>query len=403
MPFQTGKGVRVSAKVESAFNTAPGDTGAFQLRLTDSPGMNLTKAVINSAEVRSDGLSTIGRHGSRSAPGTYNGELSVGTFDTFLEAVMRSTWVAADAAITVDNGAAFTSFEVTDASTIVLAGTGSFLTEGYRRGDVLRFSNMSTAANNGINLRVRTVAANTITVVGSPLTAQGADTAATLTILKKLRNPTTPTKRTFYVEEYFQDIDQSQVFGGCRVVSMTISGTPDGMATVSFGLLGASMDALATGASPYYTSPSLTTSAPLVFADAKISVAGVDITTATSFELTYTIAASTQPVIGADISPDVFDNDATLSGSLTVVREDLDNVDAFNDETEIELHILLEEPEAAPADCIGIYIPLVKFNDASASKGGDGAMLETIPFMAGVKPTTTGYDATLLTISTSAA
>lgn len=398
MAFQTGKGVRVSAKVEGTFNTAPGDTGATQLRLTDSPGMSLTKAVINSAEVRSDGLSTIGRHGSRSAPGTYNGEISVGTFDMFLEAAMRSTWVAA-VAITQ---AAMTS--ITTTTSTIVAAAGSWITQGVRIGDIVRLTGHSTTANNDINLRVTAVTASTITVAGTPLVLNAsADTTFTLTILKKLRNPTTPTKRTFWVEEYFQDIDQSQVFGGCRVVSMTISGTPDGMASISFGLLGASSDTLATGASPYYTSPSLTTSNPLVFADAKIYVNGADVTTATAFELTYSIAASTQPVIGADTSPDVFDNDATLSGSITLIREDLDNFDVFNNETEVSLSVLLEEPEAAPADCIGIFVPLVKFNDASASKGGDGAMLETIPFMAGIKPTTTGFDSTLLTISTSAA
>lgn len=397
MAFQTGKGVRVSAKVEATYNTAPTASAATQLRLTDSPGMNLTKAVINSAEVRSDGLSTIGRHGSRSAPGTYNGELSVGTFDMFLEAAMRGTWVAAS----VITQATMTS--ITTTTSTIVAGAGSWITQGVKVGDVVRLTNHATTANNNLNLRVRSLTASTITVIGTPLTLNAsADTSFELTILRKLRNPVTPTKRTFWVEEYFQDIDQSQVFGGCRVVSMTISGTPDGMASVSFGLLGASSDTLTTAASPYYTSPTLTTSNPLVFADAKISVAGTDITSATAFELTYSIAASTQPVIGADVSPDVFDNDATLSGSLTVVRDDLDNFDAFNDETEIELHILLEEPEAAPSDCIAIFVPLVKFNDASASKGGDGAMLETIPWMAGIKPTTTGYDSTLLTISTSA-
>jgi hypothetical protein len=399
MPFQTGKGVRVSAKVESAFNTAPGATGATQLRLTDSPGMNLTKAVITSAEIRSDALSTIGRHGSRSAPGTYNAEMSVGSHDLFIEAVMRSTWVAA----TAITQAAMTSITTPTTSTIV-AAAGSWITQGVRVGDVIRITNQD-AGNNNRNLRVRSVSALTITVVGTPLTVNATpDTSFEVTILKKLRNPVTPTKRTFWIEEYFQDIDRSQVYGGCRVVSMTISGTPDGMASISFGLLGASSDTLTTGASPYYTSPALTTTGPLVFADAKIAIGGVDITSATSFELTYTIAAATQPVVGSPVSPDVFDNDATVSGSLTVVRDDLANADAFRNETENEVHILLEEPGATlPKGCMSVFVPLIKFNDASASKGGDGAMLETIPFMAGIKPTTTGYDSTLLTICTSAA
>lgn len=406
MAYQRGKDKIVAFKVEAAFNTAPGTGSAEQLRLKASPGMGLTKALINSEEVRSDGQSSIARHGSRQATGSYNVELSVDTFDTILEAAMRSTWTAA-VPITVNNGAALTSFQITGTNEITFVGTTTLLASGLRVGDVCRFTNMSTSANNSINLTIATINAAGLvaTVVGTPLTIQGADTAATLTILRKLTAPATPTRRTFYVDEYDISTDLSTVFGGCRFVGLSIRGTPDGMAEATVTLLGASMTALATGSSPYYVAPTLTTTIPLTFADAVVAYNGASVATCTAFEFNYQVAAATQPVIGASVTPDVFDNDATLTGSLSFVREDLTRLTQFVNETELSCHILLVEPESEPKDCLSVFVPYLKLTGESSEIGGDGALVETLPWTAGVKPgvpATTGYDASLFTACTSA-
>jgi hypothetical protein len=401
MPFQSGKGVLVAAKVESAFNTAPGATGATVLRLTGG-GLTLRKQQILSNEIRADGQTAIPRHGSRNVEGNYACELSVGGFDMLLEAVMRSTWVAAQT-ITFDGGGALTSLEVLTTSTLQYAGSTGPVGSGLRNGDVFRLASMSNAANNGKNFRVKAISGNVVTVHGTPLTVQAADTACTLTIAKKLKRATVPTKRTFYIDEYNQDIDLSEVFGGCRFTSVKINGTPDGMATGEFGVLGASSTGLASGQSPYFTSPTLPTGQPLVFADALIALGGSDVVVATSFELNLAITAKTEPVVGSSISPDVFDNDARLSGSLTLLRQDLVNLQRYADETDLELHILLSEPEAEPKDHLSIFVPRLKFMGLDKPIGGDGGMIETVQWGAGMKEGVTGYDDTMLSISTSAA
>ena len=405
MASQTGKNVVIAAKVEATFNTAPSAGSATQLRFNPSQGMSLTKALINSGEVRSDLLTSIARHGSRQASGSYTAELSNGSFDMLFEAVMRSTWVAATV-ITVDNTAPNTSFTVDTSSQFTYIGTTTLLTKGLRAGDVCRFANMSTAANNAVNVRIKSISASglVVTTYGTPLTTQGADSAATLTIMKKVKNGATATKRTFYIDEYNQDIDLSEVYGGCRFISMKVSGSPDGMAMVEFGVLGASGAPLASGASPYFTSPTQFTSIPLVFADATVSYNGADIAIATAFELNYVIAAATQPIIGSSITPDVFDNAASLSGSISIVRQDLAALTALSAETELAINIMLVEPEAEPKDCINFYIPRVKLTAVSGSLGGDGALVDQLPWTAGVPlAATTDTDASLLTISTSAA
>lgn len=399
MAYQSGKNVVVGYKVESAFNTAPGTGSATQLRLNDGAGgMGLTRALIPSNEIRSDGLQLMPRLGSREARGTYNCPLAVGAHDTWLEAILRSTWAAA---VAITN-ATMTSITTPTTSTIV-AAAGSWLTQGVRVGDVVTLTGHATVANNNLRLRVKAVTASTITVHGTPLTVDAvADATFTLTILKKLKNATTPTKRSFYIDEFRQDIDTSHAFGGCKIIGMKIVGQPDGSASIEFTVLGASQAVLSGASAPYFIAPTLSVSPRLVFTDAVLSWNGSDIAVVTAFELNYQINASAQPVIGSTITPDIFDNDAVLSGSISFISQDGTNVTAFLNETEVEFHALLLEPEADPKDCLSVFVPRVKAASVGDDLGGDGAMIEQVNFVTGKKESTTSYDDTVLTLCTSA-
>jgi len=402
MANQTGKGLIIAFKVEATLNTAPGASSAEVLRLTASPGLKLSKALIQSQEIRPDGLTALARHGSRRVEGSYGGELSVGSFDTILEAVVRTTAVTAVAVTEATASLASITFGTnTVDATSTSAGSG-FLEAGIRVGDVLRVTGTG-GANDSLNAQVQAVATHTVTVGASSFTVDAsAATSFVLTIGKKLKNATTPTRRSFYVDEYHQDIDLSEVFGGVRWTGFQLQGTPDGMAQLTLSALGMSATALATGTSPYYTTPTEYTSLPLVFADAVLTVGGVAVSVATGFSLNYQLTANTLPVIGSSITPDVFDNEARLDGSLTVLRQDLDELTNFINETELELTILLQEPGSAPKAYIGLFVPRLVLTDNDAQLGSDGGMVETIPWTAGVKASATGYDAGLLTITTSA-
>jgi hypothetical protein len=232
------------------------------------------------------------------------------------------------------------------------------------------------------------------------LTAEAtAVTTFTITPARRLYNATTPTRRSFHLEQYYTDIDQSLVFGGNRVTGFTLRGSPDGMAGIEIRMAGVSQDEKATGDSPLFTDPTTYSTEPLVFVDAKIAKGGTDIATATSFELVYEIGGATLPVIGSTVSPDVFDNEAVVNGSLSLLRQDLTALTALDAETEYEFHILLEEPSGTPPKAFSLFIPRAKFTGVTAALGQDGAMIETIPFMVGLKSSATGYEQTMLKIS----
>lgn len=402
MPGQLGADILIAAKPEVTFNTAPGASGATQLRWIDSPGLNLTMTEIKSAERRGDLLDTLSRMGSRHVAGSFRSEMIVGAHDLWYEAIWRATFVAA---VTITEATAGLTSITTTTSTIV-AAAGSWITAGVRVGDVIRLTGHSTPGNNSKNLRVKGVSALTITLYGTPLTADAvADTAFTITIGKKLSNPTVPVRRSFYVEQYYRTIDQSAVYGGVRYTGMSITGAPNQMAQVDFSAMGASLSVLDTAASPYYSSPTLPTGGALVFSDASIAFGGSDVVNLTNLSLNLQIAASTLDVIGSTTTPDVYDNKMTLTGSISAARQDLARLLAYQNETALELHAMLVEPESEPKDYIALFIPNLRLTGNPADLGGDGAMIEQLPFTCGVKEgaAATGYDTTLINFLTSAA
>lgn len=395
--FQNSANILVALKRESTVGVAAGATGGTQMRVLSSPGLALKRAQIQSAEKRSDMLKSMARLGGKSVSGSYNAELSIGgATDIMAEAIMRSTW---SAALTM-TAASMTSFTTTT-STIV-ATAGSFLTNGIKVGDVVTLASTATAANNGINLRVVTVTATTITVAGTPLTAAGADATGSLTRLKKVINGATPTRYSHTIEQYYTDIDQSEQFLGCRLTGFKLSFKPGQMATITPTFMGLDRVLLSTAASPYFTSPALTTGLDLIADDSAIRFNGADVTSFTGFDLSFDITAKNEPVIGSFVSPDVFDNDLTVTGSITGIRSDFANLTLFDAETEFDMSILLQEPTGSPKAAFAIYLSRAKIGDVSAPILGDGAMVETRSLLVGPKVADSSHDAGYCSFSSSA-
>jgi hypothetical protein len=400
MAFQTGRNVLVAYKAETTFNTPPSAGSGFRFRPNAGGGLKLSRAMIQPNEIRSDGMTSMGRYGSKAVTGSYTGDLSVGTFDTLIEAAMRGTWQAA----VVLSQATGTSVTATAGppGTIVRAA-GSWITDGVRVGDVGRLNATGgPAGNNNRNLRVVGVTALTLTVAETLTVDATPRTTYTFTIAKKIVQPSAPVRRSFTFEEYDQDIDQTEQYTGVRISSMRIVGAPDGMATIEFGGVGADMNPLATGSSPFYTTPTLATSIGLTITDATIRYAGADILSLTNFDLTYDLRAAGQAVAGSVVTPDVFDNPAQVSGSVSALRTDLTNVTRALAETELELNVVFVEPESEPKDFVAIWLPRIKIQVPDKGFGGDGAMIESMPFMVGPKEGVTGYDTTMLGVATSA-
>lgn len=209
------------------------------------------------------------------------------------------------------------------------------------------------------------------------------DNISLSTQVAKIETPAAPVYRSYTVEQRYIDIDQSETFLGTRVIGADFALEPNRMARVSWNMLGVDRNVKATGASPYYTTPTLTTGLPLIADDATITYAGSGITTLTGLNLSVATDAAAQPVIGSFVSPDIFMNMLRVSGDVMAIRQDLDALDDFDAETEFELRFSLSAPGAGAVLTFGAILPRVKIMDVDAPfSGGDAAMVETRQFWA---------------------
>lgn len=398
MANQLGKNIVVSYKVEVTTGVAVFGGSGKEFRKNSGSGLALTRTTINPNEVRSDGKMSMGRLGSRTVAGTLGADCSVSTFDDLFEGGIRSTWATATAITQATAG--LTS--ITTNATSIIASAGSWLTAGMRVGDVFVMTGHSTVANNSRNLRVTAVTTLTLSVAETLIADAGADSTFTLTRGKKLVQTTPLVRRSFTFDEYMVDLDQSKTSVGCRVKSIKFTGQPDGMALLEFGVTGINQTSNNTASSPTLTSPTLTSAIALAWLDATIRVAGSDRTNLTAFDFIFDNGAATLPVIGSTVSPDVFENPASITGTMSGTLQDFTDFDAFLGEAEFEFHGLLVAPQAEPKDYISLFLPRCKRTSYDIPQGTDGAMIVTANFVTGTKGVATGYDDTMISIVTSA-
>lgn len=395
MAYQSGRNIRVAFKEEPAFGVLPGDTGAQVFRI-NSGGLNLAKEPINSNELRADGMSTRGRHGSRSVTGSYVADLSVGTFDDLIEAVFRGTFGAALELTEAD----FTS--ITTTANAIIFASGSPVTLGLKIGDIIRLADHASAGNNSRNLRITGLDATTITVAETLTVNAVADTDVTISRPKTLVQGVTA--RSFTCEEFEADIDGTEIFTGCRVGSMQLQLQPNGMTTLTFGVVGQDMDALDGAEAPYFTGPTKTTSIGLTAVEAKIMLGGVDVLDVTAIDMTLQLNASGVPVVGSVLTPEVFTNSAQITLSVTALKKDIARVQQYLDEDELSLHLLFEENETGAADFCAFYLPNITLASASKSElGQDNGRTVTFTCLVGIDERGGAHPATMVGFQTSAA
>jgi hypothetical protein len=406
MPGNPKTNVSVRYKVESVYGTPVVGGSGEEFRIQPGQGLAMPRGLIEDPEVRSDGQRSMARLGMKSVTGTFPATLSLGTFNTLMAALFRNTFVATTVKFTCDGGAAHTSLATTVANTVTLAGTDNFITtHGIRVGDVIRLGAMGAGVDN-VNAIVATVAANVITVLGTPWTNITADSNATFTVMKKLTNGATLTRSSYTFEQYYIDLDESEQFAGCRVSSMKLSFQPNSVVNVEFGIVGQAEAILGTAAAPGLTTPTQYTSIGMIAVDSTISIAGAAIATVTGGELMFDLNVQGQPVVGSTLTPDVWEGPMKVTGSITAIRTALtaSHLARYLAETDnVELSLLFVEPDAAvPIDFIHVFIPRLKYLGDVGGLGGDGPIIETIPIYAAAKATTSGYDTATASISSSA-
>ncbi len=382
MTIQTGVGTLYTYKKQTVLGTGASSAGGQRLRRREG-SLDLVKDSYESQEKVSHYGVSDSRHGFERVSGRLSCELSPGTYYEFIAGLLRRDFTATTA---------MSSLSLTIAASgslwTITRGTGSFLTDGLKRGDVVRLTAGSfDAANLNKNLLVVELTATIATVMvvnGTALTAEGPIASATMSVPGKrtFRPMTGHTNDYFTIEQNFSEIDESEVFIDMRPSAFSFGGPNQGMDTIDWEFMGRSVNRLSGASAPYFTSPAAeTTTGVVVGATGAIVINGTPVATVTGVSMNVSGGVTMEAVRGSRQAPDVFRGRITISGQVIAFFESVSLRDIFYDETEASLILVQAAGNSAAADFMGFSMSRVKLNSATKDDPETGKH-QTLAFQA---------------------
>lgn len=371
---------QVAYKAETSFGVVPSATSAQALRRVQST-LDLTKETYQSNEIRRDFQLVDFRHGVRRVEGRISGELSPQTYKDLIQCALKRDFTAVTPATLVS-----VTIAGSGPSYTITRGLGSYITDGFKVGDVVRLSvgSPSLAANFGKNLLVVGLTTTVMTVItanGSSMTAEGPVAGTTITVVgKKTFIPQTAhTDKSFSIEHYYADLVQSEVFSGCKPTAIAIGLPPTGLATIDVDFMGQNVT---TASSQYFTNPTAATTTGLLAAvNGELRVGGQSVATLTGLTLNIASNYSGDPVVGSNTVPFMFAGRVIVTGQATAYFDSVALRDAFLNETEVEIIGVFTSNNDAASDFMSFVLPRVKIGGASKNDG-EGGLIQTLPFQA---------------------
>lgn len=370
-------------KAESTFGTAPGQSGGQLIRRVQS-NLSLSKDTYGSSEIRTDFQRSDFRHGVRRVQGQLSGELSAGTYKDFFASALKRDFTAGVSAATLGLTIAGTGPLYT-----VTRGSGSWLTDGFKVGDVIRLSVGSlNAANLNKNLQIMDVASATVISVrpvnGAAMVAEGPVAGCTAAVYgKKTYVPLTGhTDKSFAFEDWHTDLAQSELYLGCKIAKISLGLQPTGIITSAFDIIGQDLADTATKrggvatSAQYFTSPTaLTSSAVLAAVNGTLGSAGASIASLTGLSLDIMSPYAGNPVVGSNVVPFLFAGPVTVNGQFSAYFDGVTFRDAFINETELDLIGAFTADNTATAAFIAFALHRIKLTSATKSDAADGIVL----------------------------
>ena len=383
MALASGTRVQLIYAAETARGEIPSPMNSTIFRAT-SRNINPQINLLRSNEVRADRQRTTSRHGFNQIVGSPGFELSLASYDAWLEAAMSGTWATAP-----DTGSMNLSTLLFTPSTeqIFVRAAGDFgeAGDGFRVGMTVTTSGFATGANNGVGTITEILAAGLQMRVeknsGGNWGAIDADAAGCQIAAAGEVIDIGAVLRTFWVERGFLDVSQFQAFLGCAVNQMNMQIQPEQMVGGSFDVLGMSaggMLPVSLGGTP----AAAATNDPFSAFDGAVYEGGGESSVVTGLNFTLNNNRSLNAVVGSKFSPDVFEGTAEIGGELTVFFEDAVLYNKFFLETVSSLAVRLDDINGT--DFMVFGFPSIKYSAADMDPPQQGPVPITMPFEAQV-------------------
>jgi len=201
------------------------------------------------------------------------------------------------------------------------------------------------------------------------------------------------TLKSFTLEDYAADIDQSRLFTGMAVSQASFSIAPNQLVNVGFSFVGSDSSISATEK----TVDASTTAQPFDAYSGALTIgdnggALSAVTSVTSIDFTVNNSLAPTFVVGSDATPQLEYGRADIEGTITAYFEDATLINRFINETETALKVTVNDPTAANE--YGFFFPRIKINGADVPVQNEQSRLITIPFVS-LYDTTEGSNLTI--------
>lgn len=364
-----------------------------------------SSAITTNDEIASHMQDTGIAFGQKSANAKLEANLSPLSYKMLLSGLIRQ-----DFAATAD----VTGVSITIAGTgpyTLTRSAGSWLTDGIKNGDIGRLTAGSfAAANLNNNLFVISTTATVLTVVAlnkDALTAEGPIASATFSVVgKKAFSPTSgQTNDYFTFEEWYADINHSEVFPDCKVSQCQINMPATGAATASFDIVGRGQRTIDT--SQAMTDPGAETTTGVVQAVSGILyVDGAEVTGATGAQVVIDSGvAAMGAAIGSNVAVDLNQSRLKVSGSFTAQFSNSDLMALYNAQSSVSLTLVGSTSLEKDADFVSITLGKIRIT-GDTPDDGEKEIIRTYNFTAelnGEGGEELAYDKTIISIQDSAA
>ena len=309
MPVEVGNLSRLAYVQEVAFGTTPATPTGLTVRKI---GFDLTadRNYIDNPELRTDGMTAVGRGGALRGKGSISAKLSYGSFDDLLAASLGSFgWfsnVIKVKPIVVDSAA---TLQMTAGTRTITRPTGSFTSDGFVVGDYINLSGFTNAGNNGV-CQLATVGTTTMTFNATPTSLTPVDEAANAAASAAVN-----TRPSFTFEKAHLVNGIYFPFTGCVVDGFEMSGKVNDAVDIKFDLVTKAVGNEAV--SSVFSAITAANANPLITSwDGTVKKGGTTLANVVGWTLKATRNVDTAEVVGSSALYDIQPKAAKITGTM---------------------------------------------------------------------------------------
>lgn len=404
MAIAQGINKTVVFKKQTGLGVPASGTGGQAMRRESATNI-LKKDTYSNNEIVSHQQSTGKTHGLRSVDTSLSGVLSPGTYAAPIGSMLRRDFTS----LTAVTGVGLTIAGTGPTYTVTRA-TGSYLTDGFKIGMVIRLSvgglNVANINKNLLIINLTATIATVKTVNDTVMAAEGPIAGCTVTMIgKQTFAPLTGHTRDYYtIEDWQSDINQSELFSDVMFGMLDFNLPSTGNATLQIGGPGLNRSS---GGSQILTTPTAETTTNVMAAvNGDLIVDGTIMANVTGLSIKVDgKVANMGAIVGSNTSPDIQRGIIEVTGQFTAFYQDGVLPALFDAATQINLIAVLSADSSNTSDFMSFIISNLTL-DGDSKDDGDKAIVRTFPFTArlnGAGGTGTAHEKTIITIQDSAA